>query len=121
MASAFMTINGVSVPCPSTFTWGLQDVSSSNSGRSDTGYMHKNRVTQKRKLSVSWTALTFSQASKIVNAVDDEYFTVIYPDVKSGNENESRTFYVGDRSAPFKCWWSGNKRMESLSFELVER
>ena len=57
MAEAFLKVDGVALPCPSSFTWGLQDISASESGRTDDTTMHKNRVGQKRKLSVEWPRL----------------------------------------------------------------
>lgn len=52
MADVFIKINGAAMPCPSSFTWGLQDISASESGRTDDTIMHKNRVGQKRKLEI---------------------------------------------------------------------
>ena len=83
--------------------------------------MHKNRVGQKRKLAIGWNAPEWETACKIVQAVNPEYISVEYPDLLSGNKHEVRTFYVGDRSAPFKCWWVGNQRMEGLQFDLIEK
>ena len=40
----FIKVDGTELPCPSSFTWGLQDVSASQSGRTDDAIMHKNRV-----------------------------------------------------------------------------
>ena len=56
MADVFIKINGAAMPCPSSFTWGLQDISASESGRTDDTIMHKNRVGQKRKLEIGWNA-----------------------------------------------------------------
>ena len=33
MAETFWMVDGVEMPCPSTFDWGLQDVSLGESGR----------------------------------------------------------------------------------------
>nr|DAI80273.1 MAG TPA: hypothetical protein [Caudoviricetes sp.] len=121
MADVFIKINGVAMPCPSSFTWGLQDISAAESGRTDDTIMHKNRVGQKRKLEIGWNAPEWEKACKIVQAVNPEYISVEYPDLLSGNKHEVRTFYVGDRSAPFKCWWIGNQRMEGLQFDLIEQ
>ena len=121
MASAFIKIGGKAMPCPSSFTWGLNDISASESGRTYDTLMHKNRVGQKRTLSVGWNAPDWDTASEIIQAVNPEYFIVEYPDLLTGNKHETRTFYVGDRSTPFKCWWTNNQRMESLNLELIER
>ena len=117
---AMITVNGVDMPCPSSFSWGLQDVSASESGRTDDALMHKNRVAQKRKISLQWNGPTWKQTSLILEAFDREYVSVRYPDSMSGTY-ETRTFYVGDRTSPYKCWWVGNRRMESVSFDIIER
>ena len=120
MAEIFLKVDGVSLPCPSAFTWGLQDVSLGESGRTDDTIMHKNRVGQKRKLQVSWNGLNWADTSMILQAVNPEYVMVRYPDLMSG-EYEEREFYVGDRTAPYKTWFIGGERVESLSFDFIER
>ena len=81
MAEAFLKVDGVAMPCPSSFTWGLQDISASESGRTDDTTMHKNRVGQKRKLSVGWNGPDWDTACKIIQAVNPEYIQVTYPDL----------------------------------------
>lgn len=117
---AMILIDGVAVKTPSSFSWGLQDISGSDSGRTQDTVMHKNRIAQKRQISLSWTAPTPQEVSAILKAFNPEYVSVTYPDAMSGTD-ETRTFYVGDRSAPVKIWTIGNKRYENVSFELIER
>lgn len=117
---AMITVDGAEMPCPSVFEWGLQDVSASESGRTDDAMMHKNRVAQKRKISLQWNGLDWATTSLILQAFNPEYINVKYPDMMSG-KYETRTFYVGDRIAPVKWWWIGNQRLESLNFEIIER
>ena len=62
MADVFIKINGAAMPCPSSFTWGLQDISASESGRTDDTIMHKNRVGQKSKLEIGWNAPEWEKA-----------------------------------------------------------
>ena len=116
---AMITVDGTEMPCPSVFNWGLQDISAAESGRTDDTIMHKNRVGQKRKISLQWNGVDKATASKILKAFNPETFKVTYPDAMSGTD-ETREFYAGDRSAPYKCWWVGNQRMESVSFDIVE-
>lgn len=118
--AAMITVDGADMPCPSVMTWGLQDISASESGRTDDTTMHKNRVGQKRKISLQWNGPDWATTSTILKAFNPEYIKVKYPDMMSG-EYETRTFYVGDRSAPVKWWWVGNQRLESVSFDIIER
>ena len=115
-----LTVDGVEIPCPSTFEWGLQDISAAESGRTDDTIMHKNRVGQKRKISLGWQATNWETTSKIMQAFNPEYVSVKYPDMLSG-KYETRTFYVGDRTAPVKLWWVGKKLIETISFDIIER
>lgn len=113
-------VDGVAVKDPSTFTWGLQDISDKDAGRTQDTIMHKNRIGQKRKISLGWNNATKEEAARILTLFDKEYIKVKYPDAKSGKD-ETRTFYVGDRSAPVKYWMVGMKRYSSISFEIIER
>lgn len=113
-------VDGVEMPCPSAFSWGLQDVSSAESGRTEDTTMHKNRVGQKRKIELQWNAMSVADTARILQAFNPEYVQVTYPDMMSG-VTETRTFYVGDRSAPVKQWFVGGKLIESISFNIIER
>lgn len=117
---AMIYVDGVEIKTPSSFSWGLQDVSDSASGRTQDALMHKNRIAQKRKISLGWNSPTPEDTATILQAFNPEYISVTYPDAMSGS-NETRTFYVGDRSAPIKIWTINNKRYEKISFDLIER
>ena len=67
---------------PSALEWGLQDISASDAGRvQDSGNtMYKMRLSQKRKLNITWTMPTRAQASEILKAFNPEYFYVRYFD-----------------------------------------
>lgn len=108
------------MPCPSSWQWGLQDVSAGESGRTDDALMHKNRVAQKRKIQVGYSGVKDTVAKTVLQAINPEYINVYYYDLMEG-AFQTRTFYVGDRSAPFKWWWDGKHILESLSFDLIER
>lgn len=116
-------VNGAPIPEPSAYTWSLMDLSSEQSGRDLTGQMTKDIVAQKRTLQLSWNFLTFEQASTLLKAVNGSpFFSVTYPDAMDGAP-ATRTFYVGDRTAPcyslnyeLSCYgWAG------VSFQFIER
>ena len=120
MASVFWKVDGMTMPCPSTWQWGLQDVSAGESGRTEDSLMHKNRVSQKRKIQVGYNGIKDSDAQTVLQAINPEYINVTYYDLMAG-QNQTREFYVGDRSAPFKWWFDGKHILESLTFYLIER
>lgn len=108
---------------PSSLEWGLQDISASDAGRVQDGgnTMYKMRLSQKRKLNITWTMPNRGQAAEILQAFNPEYFWVRYFDPMD-NELQVREFYAGDRSAPFK-WVDimGGTRLTTLSFNIIER
>jgi len=111
-------------PDPATLSWGLQDISSSDSGRTHDANttMQKMRISQKRKLNITWTMLTDSQISVILKAFNPEYFYVRYWDAQDC-EYQIRLFYAGDRTAPVK-WFKlpiKGTRFATLSLNIIER
>lgn len=113
-------VNGVECPSPSTMKWGLIDVSDSDSGRTQDTIMHKNRVGQKRQIQLGWNGTSPEKTAQILQMFNPEYVSVKYWDAMGG-EYQTRTFYVGDRSAPVTCWTVRNKIYESVSFNIIEQ
>ena len=112
-------INGTEYD-PSEMTIGIQDVSAPDAGRDLNGYMWKMTVTQKVTIQLSWWQPSPQVVSRVLNSVRNEYFPVQYTDPIS-NSLVTKTFYVGDRTAPYQVWGSGTKRFSKLSFKLIER
>lgn len=110
------------VPAPDAYTYGLQDVSSSDAGRvEDEGAtMYKMRVAQKRKISVSWKNRDAATVAGLMQAFNPEYVYVEYPDAMSG-EQEVRQFYTGDKSAALSQIKVGGATYSTLGFDLIER
>jgi len=119
---AMLYVNGEAVKDPSSLTWGLQDISSSEAGRTDdiNATMHKCKITNKRKLSLGWQNIKPAEAAKILSQFEDEYFQLTYPDVKT-NSMLKKEFYCGDITCPFRWWHRYGKYYSELSFEVVER
>ena len=113
-------VDVVWIKSPSSLTYGLKDISASDSGRTDDTIMHKNRVGQKVTLDLSWSGPTPEEASEILKAFDPEYIEVTYHDPKE-NKMVTKTFYSGDKKAPVKIWTVNQKRYESISFNIIER
>lgn len=117
---AMILVDGVEIKTPSSFTYTLQDISGSDSGRTMDAVMHKNRVAQKIKISLGWNNPTPEETSAILKAFDPEYIKVTYPDAKE-NKDVTKEFYVGDRTAPIYSWAIGRKRYTQISFDIIER
>lgn len=113
-------IDGVNMPCPSKFDFGIQDISDPDAGRDLTGKMWKGKIAQKITIDVAYPYPTPDVVSQVLNAIEPEYFHVTFEHPRTQAVTTIEC-YVGDRSAPLKFWWVGNKRFETLSFRLIER
>jgi hypothetical protein len=111
-------INGVTIPTPSAFQVSISDVSEAE--RNAKGDIMIDRIATKRKLELSWAPLSSADMSTILKAVKDIFFTVTYPDPQEGAEL-TKTFYVGDRTAPVLTIIDGAPMWSSLKFNLIEK
>lgn len=118
MSNPLISVGGATVPCPSSYEYQLCDVSAEDAGRTEDGIMHKNLVSQKRKLSLEWKYVTVQQAATILSAFNSEYTNITYLDLLTGS-NRSGEFYTGDRSAPVYNTYLG--LVESIKFNVIER
>ena len=105
-------IGGVLMPAPRTYTVSLQDLDSSDSGRSETGVMVRNRVRAGvYKIQATWR-VTRTDLAKIVAAINAVSFSVRFFDPNTLT-TPTKTMYAGDRSAnmvqnsdaPNETWW----------------
>ena len=120
MASNFcLKVDNVDCPTPAEFNWSRQRVSSPDSGRTLDGLMHVEQVTQKEKIGLKWLGCTPETAATILGMFDPEYIQVTYL-CPLTNAVVTKTFYTGDRSAPY-YWWCDGGRHTEISFNIIER
>lgn len=117
-----LKINGVDIAAnPEEFKFSLKDEDSENSQRTSDGTMHRDRITVKRQLDLTFGLLTMSEISSILQATSAEFFDFYYPDMMDGVYT-TRTFYVGDRSAVTVVDdANGNLICKELAFTFTEQ
>lgn len=113
-------INGVNMPTPTSFSVSISDISSDDSKRNARGDMLIDRICTKRKIEMSWDFITLEDMSLTLNLVKDIFFTVEYPDPQEG-KFLTKTFYVGDRTAPMCVLKDGKPMWKNVKFNLIER
>lgn len=114
-----LQLNGKTVKAPSSFQVILSDLDA-DSTRNLNGELIRDRIGVKRKIEVEWSTLSPAECSAILSAVQDVFFPVTYPDPLSG-KMDTRTMYVGDRTAPMLHYWGGVPRWESLKMNFIEK
>lgn len=122
---SMLLVNGTAVQSPSNFEISLYSVNDSDAGRDQNGLMYIEKVTEKRTIGLAWVALTPSEAYEILQLFKaSDYFTVTYCDPYLNSDETStttKTFYLGDVSAPVSLWTTNKKRYANLTFNIIER
>lgn len=105
---------------PGGLKWSIMSIQSADSGRAENGEMIATLVAKKRKLEIKYANLSPEDAKAILEEVcGNMFFEVTYYDILAG-EQETRTFYVGDRSTD---WYNYNieRGLENLAFNIIEK
>lgn len=118
----FLLVGGYFVKAPQEFSVGYQTIDADTSGRNASGTMVRDIISEKVKLEIKWGPLSDEEISDALNAVDSDFFEVSYPDPKSGGI-ATKTFYVGDRTAPLYSWNEkfGAIKWQGLSMNFIEK
>lgn len=117
-SNPIIRVDGVALPAPTSYVWGLQDISKEGSGRSEDLTMSKARVGQVRSLDLKWEKVRIPEAAVILRAFNPEYITVRYLDAMAGGF-VTEEFFVGDRNAPL--FDTKNGRWESIEFTITTK
>lgn len=114
-----LKINGVAIATPKSFKVDIMDLDG-ESKRNARGELIRDRIAVKRKIECEWPPLSMSEISTILKAVQGVFFQVEYPDPMEG-KTITKTFYVGDRSAPMYRNKNGTILWEGLSMNFIEK
>jgi hypothetical protein len=106
---------------PSTYQVTIMDLDNGESSvRTADGTLNRDRIAVKRQIEMSWGVLTWSEMSELLQSMADVFFTVTYPDPMTG-KYETKTFYVGNRPAPFSVMSNGVMYWNGLKITLTEK
>lgn len=112
-------INGVVIKTPQSCPIGIDDIGPPPE-RNARGSALIDRVATKRKLELSWGALSNAECSAILTAVKSVFFTVEYPDPETGAE-KLIVCSASDKSAPMLKYTGTTPYWEGLQMILLER
>ena len=114
---SLISINNKALPSPAKYKVTYQDIDGSDSGRSETGIMYRNRVRSNVvKIELSWNGLSSSELAGILQAVSPAAFSVEY--FAEGSTHIS-TMYAGDKSIEMSLY-TAKEVYWDLSFNLIE-
>ena len=101
--------------------WQREDVDASDAGRDLAGFLHRSRVTTKRRLDVTCKPLTAREASLVLTAIMPEFVTVRYTDPQEGTV-VTRTMYSNNTPAQYLIRReNGTELWGGIVFPLIEQ
>lgn len=115
---ALVSIGGVALPTPAEFQVGIMDISKAE--RNANGNMIIERIATKRKLFITYTFLTSSELSLVLQKIAPAYYNVTYLDPQT-NSVKTGSFYCGDRNVGMVDYINGIARYKEFTFNLIER
>lgn len=115
---AFITVNGVNIPTPTSFDVTVADISQAQ--RNAQGLMIIERIATKHTLTLGYNFLNAADLSTILQAVKTAYWNVTYTDPVT-NSQVTGSFYCGDRSISMIDYQNSVPRYQNVKFELIER
>lgn len=114
---AFITVNGVNLPTPTSCDIGIQDISKAQ--RNAQGTMIIERIATKRTITLTYAFISATDLSTVLNAVSPTSYSCTYFDPMT-NGNLTKTFYCGDRKLGMIDFINGVARYQNVTFDLIE-
>ncbi len=119
---ALITIDSIEMPTPNQYSIPMQDLDSSDSSRSESGVLIRNRVRQGIcQLDLAWR-VGGADAAKLLGAIVPDKVEVRYFDPRTNSYNEAE-MYVEDRSCAlvsFRDDEDAEANLWDVSFSLVQ-
>lgn len=107
------------LPVPGAMTYGLQDISAANAGRTESTLMMKDRIGKAPKIELTYNNQYTDTITTALSLVKNEYIYILYQDLENGGEYAYGEFYRGDVTAQVYNGvldvWSSTK------FSLIKR
>ena len=121
-------INGIPLDGSSSFpalkwqgaTYSRQAVDSANTGRNQEGDLIRDLITQKDKWKLEFIPCTSTELNALLTTIDGAFFQFTAPNVGS-TTTDTKTFYVGDRTATMLKLVLGGESLWDVSFDIIER
>lgn len=117
-----LKLNGQEVAAyPSQFSLTVLDLDDGESSvRTTDGTLNRDRIAVKRQIEMSWGPLSWVNISSILSSMENVFFPVTYPDPVTG-KYETKSFYVGNRPAPFAVAQGNEILWNGLKVTLTEK
>lgn len=107
------------LPVPSGMSYGLQDISAANAGRTEATTMMKDRIGKAPKINLTYTNRDTNLVTTALGMVAPEYINILYMDLENGGVYAYGEFYRGDVTA--EVYNGALDIWSSTKFSLIKR
>lgn len=115
-------VNGKAIRLPSEMQVTVQSYDGSESGRTGDGTMHRDYITDKRRIDLTWKVLTTQEMQALLNGIDPQKvgpnFDLKYLDPQKGYI--TLNVYVGDRVAAQYTFADSQIAFKNFSIGLIQ-
>lgn len=113
-------IDGVAIPTPTTYKFGIEDLSSEETGRTLDGVMHKDVVAVKDYYECMWAKLSWEDTAILLNAINNkEKFNFTHADPRKPNQWLTAEFYVGERGGAALDLTDNKRTWAEITFKFI--
>ena len=111
-----ISIDGVELPAPMTYSVEYNDLDSDDTGRSEDGMLHRVRVRGRvAKIKASWKQMSQENADLLLGAIAPDSFSVTY----YFGTQKTATMYAGAQSCELIRVNNGEAKW-NIGFDLIE-
>lgn len=120
LSSTPFKIDGVTIPTPTEYDFGIEDLSSEETGRTLDGVMHKDVVASKDYYTCVWSKLSWDDAAYLLQLVEGKtqvevtYANPLYP-----NQMKTDIFYVGKRTGKANNLRDQKNTWKKITFQFI--
>lgn len=107
------------LPVPSGMSCGLYGISAENAGRTEATVMMKNLLGVAPKIELTYANRDTATITTVLGLVKNEYFSILYQDLRNGGEYAYGEFYCGDVST--QVYNGALDVWSSTKFSLIKR
>lgn len=113
-------IDGVTVPTPSDYDFGIEDLSSEETGRTLDGVMHKDVVDWKDYYTCTWENLSWQETANLLTLVNGKTEAMItYANPMIPDQMVTEKFYIGKRSGKAGNLRDSKHAWKKITFQLI--
>lgn len=101
--------------------WSINPIDASDSGRDQSGKMHRSMIGQWRRLDVTLIPMPSTTMTSILQATSSEWLEVVFQDLQTGASYTGKMYRGATLNATLKVHKEATQYWEGLTLEFIEQ